>query len=156
MWLTQLAKSETATNASLPTIPLGRFVMNCRGGFSASRMTVRFSGFGCSFRFRFNTSGTRLSAVRALREGVAMQRSNFGDQVPMQPGAGGPPAFLPPGAYYPPQHGGAQQYAPNPFVVASPNMAPPTGHRMLPTILELVSSFKRRWVLCLQCVWRLR
>ena len=78
-----------------------------------------------------------------------MQRSNFGEQVPGQPGAGGPPAFLPPGAYYGAPQAAAPQYAPNPFVVASPNSPPPTGHRMLPTILELFSSFKRRWVLCL-------
>jgi polysaccharide biosynthesis transport protein len=78
-----------------------------------------------------------------------MQRPNFGEQTPGQPGAGGPPAFLPPNAYYsPPQGQQPQQYAPNPFVVAAPNMTP-TGHRMLPTILELVNSFKRRWVLCL-------
>ena len=73
---------------------------------------------------------------------MAFQRPN-----PNDPAANGnQPAFLPPGAFVPnPQ---AQQFAPNPFVLASPNSPRSHGPRMLPTILELVNAFKRRWVLC--------
>lgn len=53
----------------------------------------------------------------------------------------------PPGAngYIPP----SGQYAPNPFAVATPTAPPPAGGRALPTVAELMSSFKRRWVISL-------
>ena len=60
-----------------------------------------------------------------------------------------PQGYQPPPAGWPGQFVPQNQYAPNPFAVATPTAAPPTGHRMLPTIIELVHSFKRRWFLSL-------
>lgn len=67
-----------------------------------------------------------------------MLRPTQGDPVPA-PAPPGVNGFAPPGG----------QFAPNPFAVATPTAPPSSAGRSLPTVAELLSAFKRRWVIAL-------
>ncbi len=71
-----------------------------------------------------------------------------GDQPPTPNFVPGPQPGALPAADARRSRVGADVFAPSPFAVANPT-APPPGVRSLPTIVELVHAFKRRWVLCL-------
>jgi polysaccharide biosynthesis transport protein len=75
-----------------------------------------------------------------------MPRPNPGDQLPAPNFGQQAMPVTPTGARY---QGGPGHFAPSPFAIANPTSAPPPGVRALPTIVELVHSFKRRWVLAL-------